>query len=136
MDPAADGADRNADNLRDLLVTKSFHLFENQDGPILIGQGVQGVVNDTLRLGLHQGFGGVGPRSMIGRLETVTVSRAVERLAVSLRPAFPAKRRVHRDAEKPRREGRVSLESIEFLVGVDKGVLGGFASLFGRPEHP
>src|SRR5207302_7664585 len=73
---AADGANGHLQDLRDGFVLVPFHVLEHQDGPVVGGQMVEGLLDAPLLLGLFQGMARLAARRRVQRLGRAAVPAA------------------------------------------------------------
>src|SRR5205807_5812520 len=129
MEPAHDGADRNIENLGDLLVGEAFHVAEQNGDSELLGQCVErlfdlalGEVLEHLLLGALAGGGPLQPAQASIQVEVLDILD-VAFLGPALLGAVGVDERVGEDPVQPGLEVGALLEPAEAAVGLQVGRL-------------
>jgi len=138
MQPGFDRSRRHAQDVGNLPIIAVLNVPQHHDGPVLVVQ---------LRQGLLDGGLGFGGEQLARRVPILGVLPAAGRFPVAGiggRPRHPnplpfsamAEARVHRNAKEPRVQAARALETRQVLVRLDEHFLHQVPGVLGRPHHP
>ncbi len=131
MNPAADRADRQLQDLGDRVVLLLFHVFEDQHGSVFRGEPAESATHATLLLRLFERV--LGPIEFRGIQRlcawVLIVAAAVDPKGNTLL-ALERHRRIDRDPVQPGEKLRVPLESVQRLVSAEESLLDNVTGIF------
>ena len=122
MQPAADGADRHAQDLGHRFVLLAVDVLEHQHRPVLGREALQGVLHAAFLLRLLQSVFRPAEFGSIQRLALAAVAPRTDGMDDALLPP-QADGRIDSDAIQPGEKLGVALEAGQRLVSMQKGVL-------------
>jgi hypothetical protein len=136
VEAAPDGPDRHSENRGDLFVTESVELLHHHDGPMVVGQGVQGGLDQLVTLSEFQRERRVARRGLVPGVDGIVIgSSQPER---HLPATSTAQGQVHSDPVDPGIERAFSVKLVELLERFQERVLQEIERIFraaGQPEH-
>ncbi len=136
MQPAANRADGHLQDLGHLLVFLSFHVLQNQNGPMFRGEPIQGGLDAPFLLDPFQAASWVRRLGRIGRVKSVLASTAGVNAENQTLLALETDRRVNGNAVQPRKKQRVAFEAVQRQVSIQEGVLNDVVGVFRVAHQP